>query len=138
MWVYIKSNNLQNPLDKKEVLADDSLKDLFGKDKVTIPEVLLGAWHVLYESLECKSLAAQTDVAALFTGDEVSVSTHSQSPTCNQISYMFVVMTSVGVMSLSNIEILSHHKTSVAEPSCILPNFLNRNIFSCICFFHNV
>jgi chromatin remodeling complex protein RSC6 len=43
VWVYIKSNNLQNPLNKKEVLADDSLKDLFGKDKVTIPEVLLGA-----------------------------------------------------------------------------------------------
>ena len=88
--------------------------------------------------IECKSLTAQTDVAALFTGDEVSVSTHSQSPTCNQISYMFVVVTSVGVMSLSNIEILSHNKTSVAEPSCILPNFLSRNIFSYICFFHNV
>mmetsp|Transcript_13454 Transcript_13454/g.22065 ORF Transcript_13454/g.22065 Transcript_13454/m.22065 type:complete len:93 (-) Transcript_13454:271-549(-) len=40
VWVYIKNNNLQNPLNKKEVLADDTLKDLFGQDKATVPEVM--------------------------------------------------------------------------------------------------
>ncbi|MEH3037673.1 MAG: SWIB/MDM2 domain-containing protein [Sphingomonas adhaesiva] len=39
VWEYIKSNNLQNPENKREILADDKLKKVFGKDKVTMFEM---------------------------------------------------------------------------------------------------
>ena len=39
VWDYIKSNNLQNPENKREILADEKLKKVFGKDKVTMFEM---------------------------------------------------------------------------------------------------
>ena len=39
VWDYIRKNNLQNPEDKREILADDNLKKVFGKDKVTMFEM---------------------------------------------------------------------------------------------------
>ncbi len=39
VWEYIKSKNLQNPENKREILADDNLKRVFGKDKVTMFEM---------------------------------------------------------------------------------------------------
>lgn len=30
MWEYIKSNNLQNPQNKREIVSDDKLKPVFG------------------------------------------------------------------------------------------------------------
>ncbi len=39
MWDYIKKNNLQNPENKREILADDKLKPIFGKPKVTMFEM---------------------------------------------------------------------------------------------------
>jgi len=30
IWEYIKKNNLQNPANKREILADDKLKPVFG------------------------------------------------------------------------------------------------------------
>lgn len=40
MWEYIKKNNLQNPENKREILADAKLKPIFGgKDKVTMFEM---------------------------------------------------------------------------------------------------
>ncbi len=40
MWVYIKKNNLQNPADKRNILADDKLKVIFGgKSEVTMFEM---------------------------------------------------------------------------------------------------
>ena len=39
MWEHIKKNNLQNPENKREILADDKLKKVFGKDKVTMFEM---------------------------------------------------------------------------------------------------
>lgn len=39
MWDYIKKNDLQNPKDKREILADDKLKKIFGKDKVSMFEM---------------------------------------------------------------------------------------------------
>ena len=39
MWEYIKKNNLQNPENKREILADDKLQPIFGKDKVTMFEM---------------------------------------------------------------------------------------------------
>ena len=39
MWDYIKAHNLQNPENKREILADDKLKKVFGKDKVTMFEM---------------------------------------------------------------------------------------------------
>ena len=39
VWDHIKSNNLQNPENKREILADDKLKKVFGKDKVTMFEM---------------------------------------------------------------------------------------------------
>ncbi len=39
VWAYIKANNLQNPQNKREIVADDRLRKVFGKDKVTMFEM---------------------------------------------------------------------------------------------------
>jgi upstream activation factor subunit UAF30 len=39
VWDYIKSHNLQNPENRREILADDNLKRVFGKDRVTMFEM---------------------------------------------------------------------------------------------------
>src|SRR3954454_6588161 len=39
VWEYIKSHNLQNPENRREILADDKLKEVFGTDKVTMFEM---------------------------------------------------------------------------------------------------
>jgi upstream activation factor subunit UAF30 len=39
MWEYIKKNNLQNPENKREIIADDKLQPIFGKQKVTMFEM---------------------------------------------------------------------------------------------------
>jgi chromatin remodeling complex protein RSC6 len=39
LWEHIKKNDLQNPKDKREILADDKLKKVFGKDKCTMFEM---------------------------------------------------------------------------------------------------
>ena len=39
VWAYIKANELQNPQDRREILADGKLAAVFGKDKVTMFEM---------------------------------------------------------------------------------------------------
>jgi len=39
MWDYIRSHNLQNPENRREILADEKLRRVFGKDKVTMFEM---------------------------------------------------------------------------------------------------
>ena len=39
VWDYIKANTLQNPANKREILADAKLKPVFGKDQVTMFEI---------------------------------------------------------------------------------------------------
>ena len=40
MWVYIKKNDLQNPANKRNILADDKLRPIFGgKGEVTMFEM---------------------------------------------------------------------------------------------------
>jgi upstream activation factor subunit UAF30 len=39
VWEYIRKHNLQNPENKREILADDNLKAVFGQDKVTMFEM---------------------------------------------------------------------------------------------------
>lgn len=39
LWEYIKKHNLQNPQNKRNILADDKLKPVFGKDEVTMFEM---------------------------------------------------------------------------------------------------
>ena len=39
VWDYIKKNNLQNPKNKREILADAKLEPVFGKKKVTMFEM---------------------------------------------------------------------------------------------------
>ncbi len=39
MWVYIKGKNLQNPKNKRNIMADDNLKKVFGKSEVTMFEM---------------------------------------------------------------------------------------------------
>lgn len=40
MWEYIKSHNLQNPQNKRNIMADDKLRPLFGgKGEVTMFEM---------------------------------------------------------------------------------------------------
>src|ERR671916_772786 len=39
IWDYIRKNNLQNPENRREILADDKLEPVFGKKKVTMFEM---------------------------------------------------------------------------------------------------
>lgn len=39
VWDHIKKNNLQNPANKREILADDKLKKVFGTDKCSMFEM---------------------------------------------------------------------------------------------------
>jgi chromatin remodeling complex protein RSC6 len=39
MWEYIRSHNLQNPENRREILADDKLRNVFGKDRVSMFEM---------------------------------------------------------------------------------------------------
>jgi chromatin remodeling complex protein RSC6 len=39
MWEYIRSHDLQNPDNRREILAYDKLRRVFGKDKVTMFEM---------------------------------------------------------------------------------------------------
>jgi chromatin remodeling complex protein RSC6 len=39
VWDHIRKNNLQNPNNQREILADDKLKKVFGVDKCTMFEM---------------------------------------------------------------------------------------------------
>jgi chromatin remodeling complex protein RSC6 len=39
LWAYIKDHNLQNPANKRNILCDDKLKAVMGKDEVTMFEM---------------------------------------------------------------------------------------------------
>ena len=39
VWEYIKKHKLQNEANKREIVADDKLKAVFGRDKVTMFEM---------------------------------------------------------------------------------------------------
>ena len=39
MWIYIKKNKLQNPRNKREILADEKLRLIFGKDRASMFEM---------------------------------------------------------------------------------------------------
>ncbi len=39
VWEYIKKHDLQNAQNKREIVADDNLKAVFGRDKVTMFEM---------------------------------------------------------------------------------------------------
>jgi chromatin remodeling complex protein RSC6 len=39
IWEYIKRHNLQNPENRREIVVDDTLRKIFGKDKVTMFEL---------------------------------------------------------------------------------------------------
>ena len=39
VWAYIKKHDLQNPKNRREILADDKLEPVFGKKQVTMFEM---------------------------------------------------------------------------------------------------
>ena len=39
VWAHIKEHKLQNPENKREIVADDKLKKVLGKDRVTMFEM---------------------------------------------------------------------------------------------------
>src|SRR3982750_2245710 len=39
VWDYIKKNNLQDPQNKREIMADDKLQAVFGKNRVSMFEM---------------------------------------------------------------------------------------------------
>lgn len=39
LWDYVKQHDLQNPKNKREIMADENLRPLFGKDKISMFEV---------------------------------------------------------------------------------------------------
>ncbi len=40
VWAYIKANNLQDPMKKREIVPDEKLRAVFGKDRATMYEVM--------------------------------------------------------------------------------------------------
>ena len=39
VWAYIKKHKLQNPQNKREIMADEKLQAVFGKNRVTMFEM---------------------------------------------------------------------------------------------------
>ena len=39
IWAYIRTHNLQNPKNKREIVADDKLEKIFGKKSASMLEV---------------------------------------------------------------------------------------------------
>jgi chromatin remodeling complex protein RSC6 len=39
IWDHIKKNNLQDPKNRREIVADDKLRAVFGKDRVSMFEM---------------------------------------------------------------------------------------------------
>ena len=39
MWDYIRTNKLQNPENKREIVADDKLRKIFGADRCSMFEM---------------------------------------------------------------------------------------------------
>ncbi len=39
LWEYIKARNLQNPANRRNILCDEALKAVMGKDEVTMFEM---------------------------------------------------------------------------------------------------
>jgi chromatin remodeling complex protein RSC6 len=39
VWDHIRKNNLQNPQNKREIIADAKLRPIFGKDRCTMFEM---------------------------------------------------------------------------------------------------
>ena len=39
IWDHIRKNNLQNPQNKREIVADDKLRKVFGKDRCSMFEM---------------------------------------------------------------------------------------------------
>ena len=39
LWSYIREHDLQDPADKRTIVADDKLKAVFGKDRCTMSEM---------------------------------------------------------------------------------------------------
>lgn len=39
VWDYVRKHNLQNPADKREIIADENLKKVFGRDRATMFEM---------------------------------------------------------------------------------------------------
>jgi chromatin remodeling complex protein RSC6 len=39
LWTYIKKHNLQNPENRRNILADDKLYEIFGADEITMFQV---------------------------------------------------------------------------------------------------
>ena len=39
IWDHIRKNNLQNPNNKREIIADDKLRPIFGTDRVSMFEM---------------------------------------------------------------------------------------------------
>lgn len=39
VWAYIKASKLQNPDDGREIVTDDKLRHLFGKDRAAMFEM---------------------------------------------------------------------------------------------------
>ena len=39
LWDHIRAANLQDPADKRTIVADDKLRPIFGKDRVTMFEL---------------------------------------------------------------------------------------------------
>jgi len=39
LWDYVKTHDLQNPQNRREILADEKLKQVFGKSQISMFEV---------------------------------------------------------------------------------------------------
>ena len=39
LWDYVRANNLQDPANRREIIADDKLRRVFGRDRVSMFEM---------------------------------------------------------------------------------------------------
>jgi SWIB/MDM2 domain-containing protein len=69
IWEYIRSHNLQNPENRREIVADDQLRRVFGKDKVTMFEInkCLAA-HLTWSGCLGSRLAVIVDASGVDVG----------------------------------------------------------------------
>ena len=58
LWEHIKANNLQNPLDKREIICDEKMKSIFNLDKIGMFKMnkLLGEYVPVAFSWPCQPL----------------------------------------------------------------------------------
>ncbi|KAF7982277.1 hypothetical protein HWV62_29531 [Athelia sp. TMB] len=95
LWVYIKGHELQNPANKREILCDDALRDVFGCDKIDMFRMnkVLGACVFLLLLIVGEAVA--DDRAGTCTKMKNRTLRGRVGPSCNLFTPIFISVVSV-------------------------------------------